>query len=416
MIKHLLKIIWNERSHNIGIWVELFLVSLFLWYISDYLYVAISEYNKPMGFDIENTYKIQLGMLNEQNIDFVKDEPLDADVARLKTVLERIQYSTLIEAASISVNSSPHIGNNSYQVLFHDTLQTNYVLRRFVTPEFFRVFRYKSKNGSTEELVKALEEDELVISEGIEKRLFKNGESAVGKEITFEKSDSAQLYRVGAVSTNIRYDNFSNSRFYFASKMNNDYYRYFARDYVDGLEICVRVKPEEDYDFSNRFREQMTEQLRLGNYYLNTIQSIPENKKSYQLDGMNDLRMRFFIIFFLLINIFLGITGTFWFRTQYRRGEIGVRIATGESRKGILKMFYTEGLLLLTFSIIPSMLVFAFIKNVEILLYPWTFTIGRYFMGFGITYILLALMILLGIWFPARRAIKISPADALRDE
>ena len=416
MIKHLLKIIWNERSHNIGIWIELLLVSLFLWYITDYLYVTISEYNRPMGFDIENTYKIQLGILNDQNTDFMKDEPLDADVARLKTILERIQHNSMIEAASVSFHSSPYNGSNSLLFLYNDTLQTNYALRRMVTPDFFKVFRYKSKNGSTEELVKALERDELVISASIEKKLFGKKESAVGREISFEKSDSAQLYRVGAVSTNIRYDNFSNSDSYYADKINNDYYNFLARDYIDILEICVRVKPEEEHDFENRFRIQMTEQLRLGNYYLNTIQSIPEIKKAFQLDDMNDLRMRFFIIFFLLINIFLGITGTFWFRTQYRRNEIGVRIAMGETRKGLLKMFYTEGLLLLTFAMIPSMLVFAFIKNAEILHYYWTFTIGRYFIGFGITYLLLALMILLGIWFPARKAIKISPADALRDE
>ena len=416
MIKHLLKIIWNERSHNIGIWIELLLVSLFLWYITDYLYVTISEYNRPMGFDIENTYKIQLGILNDQNTDFMKDEPLDADVARLKTILERIQHNSMIEAASVSFHSSPYNGSNSLLFLYNDTLQTNYALRRMVTPDFFKVFRYKSINGSTEELVKALERDELVISASIEKKLFGKEESAVGKEISFEKSDSAQLYRVGAVSTNIRYDNFSNSDSYYADKINNDYYNFLARDYIDILEICVRVKPEEDYDFANLFREQMTEQLRLGNYYLNTIQSIPKIKKAFQLDDMNDLRMRFFIIFFLLINIFLGITGTFWFRTQYRRSEIGVRIATGETPKGILKMFYTEGLLLFTFAMIPAMLVFAIIKNAEILVESSAFTIGRYFIGFGSTYLLLALMILLGIWFPARRAVKVSPADALRDE
>lgn len=416
MIKHLLKIIWNERSHNIGIWIELLLVSLFLWYITDYLYVTISEYNRPMGFDIENTYKIQLGILNDQNTDFMKDEPLDADVARLKTILERIQHNSMIETASVSFHSSPYNGSNSLLFLYNDTLQTNYALRRMVTPDFFKVFRYKSKSGSTDELVKALERDELVISASIEKKLFGKEESAVGREISFEKSDSAQLHRVGAVSTNIRYDNFSNSDSYYADKINNDYYNFLARDYIDILEICVRVKPEEEHDFKNRFRVQMTEQLRLGNYYLNTIQSIPEIKKAFQLDDMNDLRMRFFIIFFLLINIFLGITGTFWFRTQHRKSQIGVRIATGETRKGILKMFYTEGLLLLTFAMIPAMLVFAFIKNAEILHYYWTFTIGRYFIGFGITYLLLTLMILLGIWFPARKAIKISPADALRDE
>ncbi|MDD4606628.1 MAG: ABC transporter permease [Dysgonamonadaceae bacterium] len=416
MIKHLLKIIWNERSHNIGIWIELLLVSLFLWYITDYLYVTISEYNRPLGFNVEHTYNIQLGMLNDNNNDFIKDEPLKDDVARLKTILERIQHNSLIEAASISINSRPYRGGNSAQHLFRDTLQSDIAVRRMVTPDFFKVFRYKSKNGSTNELVSALEKNELVISEDIEKQLFGDKESAVGKEVSFEKSDSAQLYRVGAVSTNIRFDNFTDWDTYFARQIGEGYYHYFARDYVDQLEICIRVKPEEDYDFSNRFRQQMTEQLRLGNYYLNTIQSILENKKIYHLDNMNDLRMRSFIIFFLLINIFLGITGTFWFRTQYRRGEIGVRIAMGETRKGLLKMFYTEGLLLLTFAMIPAMLVFAFITNTEILEDSSAFTIGRYFIGFGITYLLLALMILLGIWFLTRRAVKVSPADALRDE
>lgn len=415
MIKHLLKIIWNERSHNIGLWIELFLVSLFLWYITDYLYVTISEYNQPMGFDIENTYKVQLGILSDKNSEFIKDEPLKADVERLKTILERIQQNSMIEAASISIHSSPYISGNSSQPLHRDTNNIN-SLRRMVTPDFFRVFRYKSKSGSTDELVNALKKDELVISESVEKALFKNGESAVGKEISFEQSDSGQLYRVGAVSTNIRYDNLTDWNTYFAKQVEPGYFYFFARDYIDVLELCVRVYPEEDYDFKNRFRGQMTEQLRLGNYYLNTIQSIPENKTSLHLDDVNDLQVRFFIILFLLINIFLGITGIFWFRTQHRRGEIGVRIATGDTRKGILKMFYTEGLLLLTFAMLPSMLVFAFIKNADILVYSSAFTAGRYFIGFGITYVLLALMIILGIWFPARKAIKVSPADALRDE
>ncbi|MFA5650753.1 MAG: ABC transporter permease, partial [Proteiniphilum sp.] len=40
----------------------------------------------------------------------------------------------------------------------------------------------------------------------------------------------------------------------------------------------------------------------------------------------------------------------------------------------------------------------------------------RYLIGFGITYLLLAGMIILGIWLPARKAVKVPPAEALRDE
>lgn len=416
MIKHLLKKIWNERSHNIGIWVELFLVSIFLWYITDYLYATINQYNKPMGFDIENTYLVQLGMLSENNSDFIKDEPLKADVARLETILERIQHNSMIEAASMSLHSSPHISGYAGQPLYLDTIQSNVALRRVVTPDFFKVFRYKSTNGSTDELVNALERGEMVISKDIEKYLFKDGESAIGKELSLYRSDSTQLYRVGAISTNIRYGSFTGWGSYFSIKASPSSFYFFARDYVDLLEICVRVKPEEDHDFTNRFRDQMTDQIRLGNYYLNTIQSIPENTKIFQLDDMNDLRMRLFIIFFLLINIFLGITGTFWFRTQHRSGEIGVRIAMGETRKGIFKMFYTEGLILLTLAIVPSMIISLFIIKMDILVYSSTSIFVRYIIGFGITYLLLAIMIILGIFIPARKAVQISPTEALRNE
>lgn len=415
MLKHITQIIWNERRHNIGVWLELFLVSLFLWYIVDYVTFFVSKYNEPLGFDTEHTYIMDLGVLNSKSAEFVHEDSTVSKAEQFYTTLDRIKLNPMIEAASLSFFSSPHIGGNMNTTLYKDSIKTKgSVLKRMVTPDFFRVFQYKSINGSTDELVKAIEKGEFIISSEIEEELFPK-ESAVGKEMKMHGDD--YLYTVGAVSTRIRYDNFNdwNSN-YFAIPLDADLLEAFSNAHITYLEICVRVKPDEDYEFIDRFREQMSEQFRVGNFYLNTIKYIPANKDRFQRGIKNNLKTRGFVAFFLLINIFLGITGTFWFRTQYRRNEIGVRIAMGETRKGLLKMFYTEGLLLLTFAMIPAMLVFAFIKNAEILLYPWTFTIGRYFIGFGITYILLALMILLGIWFPARKAIKISPSDALRDE
>jgi len=40
----------------------------------------------------------------------------------------------------------------------------------------------------------------------------------------------------------------------------------------------------------------------------------------------------------------------------------------------------------------------------------------RFLITFAITYFLMTLMILIGIWFPARQAIRIHPAEALREE
>lgn len=50
---------------------------------------------------------------------------------------------------------------------------------------------------------------------------------------------------------------------------------------------------------------------------------------------------------FLLLNIFLGLLGTFWFRTQQRRSEIALHKAHGASDMSIFVRLISEGLLLL---------------------------------------------------------------------
>lgn len=418
MIQHLFRIIWNERRNNIGVWIELFLVSVFLWYIVDYIYVGVSDYYKPLGFDTEHTYIMRLGYLDSESPLYKQPDTTVNAADQLFMTLDRIQQNPMIEAASISLYSSPHIGSNAWQNLYSDTIKYKYyALRRIVTPDFFRVFKYKSANGNTDELAEALKRNELVLAPEVEKEMF-SGESTIGKLIKFNSEPDAESYRVGAISTTIRYDNWMNESLkrYYARMLKAEDLSYYGNDNVEDLEFCVRVKPEEDYDFAERFYEQMADRLQIGNFYLNSIEYIPDNKAKFHMSMMNELKTRGFIVFFLLVNIVLGITGTFWFRTQYRRGEIGVRVAMGDSPHGILRMYYVEGILLLTLAMLPAMAVVYILKETEILSYYWKFTVGRYFIGLGITYLLLVGMIILGIWFPARKAVKVPPAEALRDE
>ncbi len=61
MIKHILKIIWNQRRSNGWIFAELLVVVAILWVMMDSMLVDQYTYHSPLGFDIRNTYKIQLG-------------------------------------------------------------------------------------------------------------------------------------------------------------------------------------------------------------------------------------------------------------------------------------------------------------------------------------------------------------------
>ena len=123
------------------------------------------------------------------------------------------------------------------------------------------------------------------------------------------------------------------------------------------------------------------------------------------------------LMVFLLINVFFGIVGTFWLRTQYRQGESGIRMALGANHLSLKQYLYGEGLCLLLLTL-PFTLLFAvnmIYFNIPDV-YRMPYTIGRFLITFGGTYLLLAIMIVLGILFPIRKISKIEPAEALHYE
>lgn len=125
-----------------------------------------------------------------------------------------------------------------------------------------------------------------------------------------------------------------------------------------------------------------------------------------------------FIMGFLLVNIFLGLLGTFWFRTRQRVGDIAIRKVNGATSADIFRLLIGEGLLLLTIATPLAMIVDINLAHAEINQYyeggylQW----GRMLACVGAAYLCIAVMIVLGISIPAWRAMKIDPATALRDE
>lgn len=416
MIKHIFTILWNERKQNIALWLELMIVSAFLWYIGDTVYYTVKNYLKPLGFDVEHTYEMRLGLLTVDHKAYIPDLPVDEQARYLATILERVQNNPMIEAASYSFMARPYNRENSSIVCCRDTLRTQgSVLFRRSTPDFFKVFKYKAERGSTEELVQVSESGELVVSTAVRDALFPDGEDCIGKKIYLNDEDSVG-YRVGAVSQDVRYGDYHKWSDYINYPMTSNSYKGFV-SVPERLELCVRVKPEQDRDFVTRFRKEMSQQLRLGNYYLNTIDYMPEVRDAFQKSSENELKEKLFVILFLLINIFLGVTGVFWFRTQQRKTEIGLRIALGDMPNKVLGKFFIEGVMILLLALVPVMILFVFLFQQEVLeSYFMDLDVQRYFAGLGITFILLLIMILFGVWFPARRAVNVSPAETLRDE
>jgi putative ABC transport system permease protein len=168
-----------------------------------------------------------------------------------------------------------------------------------------------------------------------------------------------------------------------------------------------------DKDFINNLWKDADKQLRVGNLYISDIQSFQDIRTNYQRWKTNYMRNYLVCGAFLLLNIFLGILGTFWFRTQQRKSEIALMKALGSSNRDVFVREIAEGLILLSIATI-----FAAIIDFNLAYAGMSMELetGRFVITVLISYLLIALMIVIGTWFPARKAMKIQPAEALHDE
>ena len=416
MNKKLFTQIKNEWRGNIWLVMELILVSVVMWWVTDKLYVRLATYFEPRGFNTEHCYKIEMGELTPKSPDYTERsyEERTADILELA---ERLRRRPEIEAVSLSHHAHPYNGSNGTirLQLEGDTLEaSNWVIRRQVTPDFVRVFQYQGANGETpEQLADMIERDEILVSDNLFSSLYKKPlpmTNYVGRRFHLN-GDTTSSVRLGASLNVVRYNDFQtgNSSRTMVYKLD-----WFERD----QELCVRVRPEHDVDFISKLKADSESQFRVGNIFISEVRSFVDIRRNVQQGYYNGMRNDFTIITFLLVNIFLGLLGTFWFRTQQRKGEIALHKAHGATNGMVFTRLLSEGWLLLLI-ITPIALIIDFnLAYAE--LNAWrngtTLEWDRLLFCGGISFALIALMIAIGIGIPARKAMKIDPAEALHNE
>lgn len=415
----LLKQIWNERRSNGWLWAELLLVFVVLWYVVDWTYVTARTYYEPVGFDITDTYYLELSLKNNKSNSYIpkdkKNTTLGQDITELANRLQRLPE---VEAVSVSNNARPYIGSNSGSILRIDTIVRT-PLRRTMTPEFLQVFRYQSADGrGYEPLVEALKNGNVVVSENFWPDDYKGDRTLLGKEMV-DVDDSTQVYKIGGVSTKVRYNDFwpNYSDIYIARAFMEKVIVELDDDfYPSSVEVCLRVKPGTSKDFPKHLMNLSASQLSVGNLFILKVHDYENIRNDFQQGNYNQVQVRFWMMGFLLLNILLGIVGTFWFRTQHRRSELALRVAVGSSRMQLWGRLNKEGLLLLTLAALPAAVICYNIGYLDFTDGYMEWGVPRFLITFVVTYFLMAVMILAGIWFPARQAIRIQPAEALREE
>ena len=415
MQKKLFTQIRNEWRGNLWLALELLVVSVVMWYIIDMLYCSLATYNEPRGFDTGHCYLVEMGVLTDKSRDYKENADNKADVLELA---ERLRHRPEVEAVSLSQASHPYNGNNGTTPVLYDTLRApGWTIRRLVTPDFVRVFRYRGTRGETpEQLAEILRQGEFLASDNLYQKYGLSMTSLVGKEGFHLLGDTSYNFRLGAALENVRYSDFEQGRFCYSMVLDLNLVG-GGWSYPD-LELCVRVKENMDRDFIARLKADSESQYRIGNVYIADVRSFADIRRAFQQSQMNQLRNYTVGMGFLLLNIFLGLLGTFWFRTQQRRGEIALHKIHGATDRAVFARLLSEGFFLLLIVTIPALVIDFNLAKLE--LNAWrngtTLEWDRLLLCALLSFVLIGLMIAIGIWYPARKAMQVQPAEALHDE
>ena len=255
-----------------------------------------------------------------------------------------------------------------------------------------------------------LEEDKILASENIYDPYGRKLRDYQGKPF-YWGGDTTETQILGAALKTVRYADYQQAKFCYSMVAK-------LWGYDVSQELCVRVRPEHDQDFIARLKAESESQYRIGNVFISDIRSFKDIRRNYQQSQTNSIRTLFVGMAFLLVNIFLGLLGTFWFRTQQRKSEIALHKAHGATNQMVFTRLLSEGWLLLLIITPLALLVDFNLAHAE--LSAWyngtTLEGGRLLFCAGISFLLIALMIAIGIGIPAQKAMKIDPAEALHGE
>jgi hypothetical protein len=430
---------WNRKRSNISVAIELLCVFCLVWYMADYLFVYAYNCNIPNARDIRHTWKVNLGMFRDGVPEYRTEEgEPEALLDNFNRLLLTLHNYPGVEAVGVcDLGSTPETGyiNGNRFRSATDTacIAWGQSITLLPTEDFFRVFAYTSDEGHTAVSTQDFDwtgANPAVISRSMAQALFP-GENAIGREFLHIR-DSSMTFRVAGIVDDVKRFEFQRiqSAYYLPLHLTAEEISGDGERSIGNLVVIVRSKASiSDNLFHEAFKKEMTEALRIGNFYLKSVVSFSKMKEetTAEFGITNSIYARLYLMAFFLLNILLCVMGTFWYRINLRRGEIGLRKALGSSSRSIRNLFFAEGLILLTVAAVVAMVIeLQFVKAglIDTLgqnkndptVYLPDRTALRFLITNTITTCTLAVVILTAIWLPARKAAAVPPVEALRSE
>ncbi len=443
MFKLIFKNLWSRRKRNCWLLIELIVVTVLAWIILDPVIVKTYVSWRSPGYDIERLARVSLMELSERSprydADAASPEKKTEDVQR---IIERAAAHPYVDkVAPLLWWTAFETSGSAWQTVnVNDSVGLNVSMINFVsgTP-FFEAYGLKSMPGSptAQQLTDMkLSGGDIIISESLARALFPDGR-AVGRYLyentpgfkgpSPDGSDSRVAGVVNDAVTRCSYGR--NMIMYRPQPMST-----FTNGSIGDVQLLVRVKPGVSMGaFLNDFRPYMDAELKSGNIQAYSVKDYMSIRDELELSlGLtNELRLKIALAVFFLVNLCLGVTGTFYLQTRKRSEDAGIMRSFGATPGYIMRELLGEGWVITTVAWLAGCIgymQYALKEGLEItggrmstslvqFMPDWTDNFMLHFTIVSlIIYVVLMAVVSAGIYLPARRIARVNPVDALRDE
>ncbi|MFT3826334.1 MAG: ABC transporter permease [Chitinophagaceae bacterium] len=392
MLKHLFKLIWNQKKRNFLLMLEMTISFLVMFAVFTMVVYYYHNYKTPVGID----YK-QIWAISYNN----KPDNKDSLPLFYNTLRKHLLSMSQIEAVSFSSGNYPFSYSTSSTGLKYKGKNISGIYNYTVEDDYVKTTGMKVLAGrwflKTDDVARVRP---VVINETLKSLMFGKGE-AVGQMID-DYDQKNQMQVIGVVQD-------MKDKSEFTAPTQGIFFRVDSTSISWMDVILIKVKPGTDAAFESKLFRSLSSYIKNANIEINHLDNQRREKNRQVLVPIVLLMI---VGGFLVINVALGLFGVLWYNINKRKGEIGLRRAVGAPGATIYKQLLGEAMILATISLLVGVFFAAQFPLLNIFSLPVT----TYLTAIVLSVLFIYLLVILCALYPGKQAAGIYPAVALHED
>ncbi len=432
-MKYIIKSLIARSGRVSGLIVEIIIVTIIGWMVIEPVAVKTAIALIPAGYDYDRLIEVKVSQFMDNSEEFDSTISTDGDQvdSNLRRLLEMVRNRKGVEKATFSLYQGiEHEAQATMAIdvdsLYHKDGEDNTTMISVVNfvpgTDYFATYGITAPDGRPFQEPHDLN-NSFIVSNLAAKAVTADGQP-LGKDL-FDNPKRPAL--ISGVVADIPYRK-GDGRGSIAYRIPWG----MAEEGFGGNVWGIVIRLGDGVN-KRQFLESLTADLadyRVGNHYLTHPVALSDSREEAFADQHRELVQKWIIVIFFLVNVFLGIAGTFYVQCRGRIPDAGVMRAFGATRHRIEGSIIGEACLLTFIGwLVGSIIYLIYLKFqgfpmegdgdwiIRQISPRWYDTPeGRYGVISGIILLLLLATSTLGAWLPARKVGRVNPVDALRNE